>query len=298
VIDRLKREGRRNRKDEKRAKAKALVEKIKDLSSDNCAYRDELWAYKEYHVSKQNDPSIRFACEFVDAQMKPLVVAPSKGTKRKLQEIVGYVEDTVQVLESTGFLSFSFLESDSNANPWESALRQFLVRSLSPGQVLKRISALMLVHIKEGNVRSALELLEGHHVHYDATTSSYIDWTAVFVTTVTERCAGFIPQSIPDENARDLAKAVYILEREASDEWFLRLCDTAERKFRTLLPLAAEFVEFVHNKAAETKDLTTEGKMQYIGRAMRHWGSLRKGDVEKLENREFETLLVDILHQL
>jgi hypothetical protein len=292
-IEERTRDRKKKRLDGKKAKAKEVAEKLKELVSEDCPFKDTLCSYKEFlYVSKQNQPSIGFDCQFMDDQMKPLVVAPSKATKKKLTELAEYVKETAIVLQASGFLDFSFLEGDKEMNPWESALRGLLRDKIQPTVALELIDQSMLKEILEGNLFAALKRFENDYTRYHRPNGN---WAGVFVDIIMSNFADDIPSSLADKNARALADIIYIdirsTEEDSTD--FTRRCSEAAEKFRTLLPIAEEFADHIKDKARAANPTDEARQEEYVIQIMPFLYDLTF--IRRLEKHEFESLFDELI---
>jgi hypothetical protein len=55
-------------------------------------YKDIICSYQECFDLQNQKATITFVCRFVDIQMRTLIVAPSKATRKKMKEIAAFVE--------------------------------------------------------------------------------------------------------------------------------------------------------------------------------------------------------------
>lgn len=279
--------------------AVTLKEMLSTSSSSSCTdYTDTLCSYREYHFSKANEPFLQFRCKFVDNKMKDFVVAPSKATKKKLKEVANYIEETMEVVVESGFLDFSFLESDATVNVWESKLQEELRTHYSA--VLMLINDSMLTLIQQGRLSYALNELEDNSPliclrHEVRGIYAMTGWGGMFADIVMAKFADGIPPSLDKLYVRDLAVFVYIDKRRRETELdFSMYCDEASERFRAILPAAAEFVYFVkYEKANKIQDPTPERQAQYTEANIDRWKRFGDRGLDMLEKRQFEALILD-----
>lgn len=289
--------GRRIAKKEKVLQLAVTLKEMLSASASCTHYNDTLCSYREYHCSKANQPFLRFRCKFVDNKMKDFVVAPSKATKKKLKEVVNYIEETMEVVVESGFLDFSFLESDATVNVWESKLQEELRTHYS--DVLMRVNDSMLNLIQQGRLSYALNELEDNppqtRLRYEVQgIYAMTGWGGLFADIVMIKFADSIPPSLDNSYARGLAVFVYIDKRRRETKLdFSMYCDEASKRFRSMLPAAAEFVYFVkHEKAKKIHDPTPERQAQYTEANIDRWKRFGDHGLEMLEKRQFEDLLL------
>jgi hypothetical protein len=233
VIEKQSREQKKIRMDGKMIKAKKLAETLKELVSKTCPYKDIICSYQECFDLQNQKATITFVCRFVDIQMRTLIVAPSKATRKKMKEIAAFVEASAEIIKSSGFLDFSFLEGDKSVSRWESALQRHLRESIQPEVVLKLIDMSALTNITQGNLFDALKWLERSTVLYEK-------WAKPFADVITDS----IPITLSEWGAHSVAVMVYrdvvCTKTDEETEW-TKVCDEAAAEFWTLFPKAVEF---------------------------------------------------------
>eukprot|EP00522_Entomoneis_paludosa_P002943 CAMPEP_0172467914 /NCGR_PEP_ID=MMETSP1065-20121228/60147_1 /TAXON_ID=265537 /ORGANISM="Amphiprora paludosa, Strain CCMP125" /LENGTH=479 /DNA_ID=CAMNT_0013225179 /DNA_START=31 /DNA_END=1470 /DNA_ORIENTATION=+ len=89
-------------------KTNAIIHQLEELVDD-----DKPWKCLLRHHSTQKNNSkeyIQFQCPLLEQHLHPLALAPSKATKKKLQEVVDILTEQFDMIISTGFYDLSFLD--------------------------------------------------------------------------------------------------------------------------------------------------------------------------------------------
>jgi hypothetical protein len=294
-------------------KAEKLTVLLKTLIEDDVPFKEALCAHIPMVSESQKEACIRFRCQFVDWRMKPFLIAPSKGTKKKLKEIADQITADLNLLMSTGFLDFSCLSSDAREEPFESSLRVHMGNAFSPEQVLHagfesdpdrevwqrhrnyKNQVLFLEQIRQGRVLEAM-------FHW-FTPLHENDFTRrhPFVEAFADSAFIQVPENVEVENASMLAMIVWQVHRTESlpVDWsvtnrefkaaYKSVCTEAAILYPRLLHAALEYLNEVETETTGYPDGADGAHIEDTKRRMKLIWDKRQ-TVELLAKKDFGAL--------
>jgi hypothetical protein len=105
-------------------------------------------------------PMVVFKCGLVNLCMHPLLVAPSKASKKAIQQVADQITGWFDMIYAKKFHNFSFLSNDL---PFERTLRAYCEERYSGGKLLTtaKLNAFVMIKIEQGDLLAGLEYLMG-----------------------------------------------------------------------------------------------------------------------------------------